>query len=93
MNYATEEEDDGKCVESEETLRVEDFESVNRGDWVVVTYDSKLYPGKVSNKDVNGMTVDVMKPCFPSGWSWPCQKDEIYYTFENVLRKLIPLFH
>ena len=30
MNYATEEEDDGKCGESEETLRVEDFESVNR---------------------------------------------------------------
>ena len=31
MNYATEEEDDGKCGESEETLRVEDFESEQRG--------------------------------------------------------------
>ena len=79
MNYATEEEDDGKCGESEETLRVEDFESVNRGDWVVVTYDSKLYPGKVANKDVNGMTV-------------PCQKEEIYYTFENVHKKIDPPF-
>ena len=52
---------------------------VKRGDWVVVTYDSKLYPGKVSNKDVNGMTV-------------PCQKDEIYYTFENVHKKIDPPF-
>ena len=58
MNYTNDEENDGKCGESEEILRVEDFESVNRGDWVIVTYDSKLYPGKVSNKDVNGMTCD-----------------------------------
>ena len=65
---------------------------MKRGDWVVVTYDSKLYLGKVSNKDVNGMPVDVMKPCFPSGWSWPCQKDEIYYTFENVHKKIDPPF-
>ena len=67
-----------------------DFESVKRGDWVVVKYDSKFYPGKVSNKDANGMTVNVMKPCFPSGWTLPCQKDEIFYSYENITKKIDP---
>ena len=52
---------------------------MSSGVWVVVTYDSKLYPGKVCNKDANGITV-------------PCQKDEIYYTFENVHKKIDPPF-
>ena len=41
-----------------------DFESVKRGDWVVVKYDSKFYPGKVSNKDENRMT-ECYEAMFP----------------------------
>ena len=78
--------------ESEETLRVEDFESVDIGDWVVVNYDNKRFPGKVTRKNVNGMKVKVMKPSFPSDWTWPVRKDEIDYTFENILKKIDPPF-
>ena len=97
MCYASE-EDDGQCDESDENdeenapanKTITYFKSVKRGDWVVVRYDSKLYPGKVSNKGENGMTVNVMKPCFPSGWTWPCQRDEIFYLFENIAKKIDP---
>ena len=45
---------------------------------VVEEYDRKKYPWKVTAKGEAGLKVTVMKHCLPSGWSWPCQKDEFY---------------
>ena len=51
---------------------------INVGGWVVEKYDKKIYPWKVTAKGEPGLKVSVMKHCFPSGWSSPCQKDELY---------------
>ena len=65
--------EDSEQSESEENYEenVIDVCGINVGEWVVVEYDGKKYPGKVTSKGEAGLQVSVMKPCFPSGWSWP----------------------
>ena len=61
------------------------------GDWVVVTYDGKLYPGRVTTvSEIGNKRVSVMNPAYPSGWKWPDERDEIYYEDENIKKKIQP---
>ena len=84
--------EDSEQSESEENdeENVIDVCGINVGEWVVVEYDGKKYPGKVTSKGEAGLQVSVMKPCFPSGWSWPSQKDEIYYNHNDIIKRIDP---
>ena len=70
--------------------RVNETENVKActGDWVIVMYDSKRYPGKVASVDPcdnMGVTVSVMHTVFPSGWKWPDAVDENYYQQTDMI--------
>ena len=59
---------------------------VKEGEWIVI-YESKCYPGQVTEI---GENVNVMRPCFLSGWKWPIERDEIFYMKENIIKKINP---
>ena len=80
----------GECESEEESEKDVDSECL-KGDWVAVIYDDKYYPGQVTQVAKNGsMKVNVMRPCFPSCWKWPSNKDEIFYKKENIVKKICP---
>ena len=83
-----------KYLDCEDEMEVDDVnagedgeEKVVVGDWVVVNYDDKMYPGKVVD---GSLKVTVMKACFPTGWKWPDTIDEIFYKNEFVVKKINP---
>jgi len=59
------------------------------GEWVLVKYDSVVFPGEVKVIGDNELKVSVM---VPSGahFKWPAVEDSIYYPMQNVIRKLQP---
>lgn len=83
-------EDDSEGVEDDDDKREENVVDAEIGDWVVVIYEGKLYPGKVTVKKEHHWSVKVMKPCFPSGWTWPSREDEIPYPLEDIRKKVEP---
>ena len=78
--------EDDECIENEEAS-----EDVNVGDWVIVMYDGKMYPGWITaSSEIGCKRVRVMSPAFPSGWKWPEEVDEIYYDDENIKKRMSP---
>ena len=77
-------------VEAGDVEDEDGIEEVVVGDWVVVNYDAKMYPGKVTKVVEGSMKVNVMKACFPNGWKWPNTSDEIFYKNESVVKKINP---
>jgi hypothetical protein len=67
------------------------FKDVKRekGSFVVVRYDEKLYPGLLVDFDDTGATVDAMAKSLKS-WKWPEKKDINFYEWENVLGGIDP---
>ena len=83
IDYATESEDDELVDEA--------TDDVNVGDWVIVMYDGKMYPGRVTAiSEMGSKKVSVMRSAFPSGWKWPVEVNEIYYEDENIKKKISP---
>ena len=61
------------------------------GDWVLVTYDSKEYPGEVVSINENQeVQVNVMHESGPHTWKWPLSKDMIFYSKSDIVRILNP---
>ena len=56
--------DDQDDVEACDVDDEDGIEEVVVGDWVVVNYDAKMYPGKVTKVVEGSMKVNVMKACF-----------------------------
>ena len=56
--------DDQDDVEAGDVDDEDGIEEVVVGDWVVVNYDAKMYPGKVTKVVEGSMKVNVMKACF-----------------------------
>ena len=52
--------------------------NVSVGDWVIVEYDGKQYPGEVKNVSVDGVQVSVMHRTFQQNWKWPEKPDAVY---------------
>ena len=64
---------------------------MKKGDWVVVSYDEKCYPGKVTQVgDGGSVKVSVMKSSHPSGWKWPSTPDEIFYLKDQIIKAINP---
>lgn len=58
-------------------------------DWVVVKYDDVHFPGIVTKIENEDCKVAVMVK-YGKLWKWPESKDEIYYTRNNIIRKVNP---
>lgn len=56
---------------------------IDVGDYLIVQYEEKYYPGKLTAIKKNKFLVSVM---VPSGtfWKWPEKKDEIYYEKGDI---------
>lgn len=62
------------------------------GNWVVVTYDGKEYPGEIIFiENENKVQVSVMVPTGPMNhFKWPHPRDCIFYTREEIVREIDP---
>ena len=59
---------------------------LKKGEWVVVCYDGRNYPGEVTKDETaQGVVVNVMRPAFPNKWKWPAQKDELLYIRNQIV--------
>lgn len=58
------------------------IEELHIGDWCLVKYDKKCYPGEVTEKTSSEVKVNVM---VRSGnyWKWQNINDEVYYTMDK----------
>ncbi|XP_046393584.1 uncharacterized protein LOC124161317 [Ischnura elegans] len=54
------------------------------GQFVAVTYDNELYPGKIINVNDDGATISSMTKSKKS-WKWPEKEDIIIYPWEDIL--------
>ena len=72
--------EDSEQSESEEKdeKNVIDVCGINLGEWVVVEYDGKKYPGKVASKGEAGLKVSGMKPCC---WNLQCDHSTLYFSY------------
>ena len=67
IDYSTESEDD--CEDDE--IIDESTDDVNVGDWLIMMYDGKMYPGRVTaNSEIESKKVSVMRSEFPTRWKW-----------------------
>ena len=65
-------------------------EGLKPGDWALVRYDGKNFPGEVLSICGSDVEVSVMKPARKGKWCWPGRPDVTNYEPENVLKKLEP---
>lgn len=59
------------------------------GDWVMVKYDGCLFPGEIKMINQGEAQVSVMVPS-GSYFKWPSVVDSIFYSFDNIVKKLNP---
>ena len=57
------------------------------GDHVLVTWESRNYPGRVVSTSKKEAVVTCMKQG-KNYWRWPLIKDEQFYIWKNVIRRI-----
>ena len=57
------------------------------GDYVVVKYDSDLYPAEITEIKGDSYQCNSME-AVKLGWRWPVKKDEIWYKSNDIVRKI-----
>ncbi|KAG8176759.1 hypothetical protein JTE90_003390 [Oedothorax gibbosus] len=76
--------------EAEATIQ-DDEDDYKAGEWVLVQYEGKYYPGEVMGKEGDSYCVNVMIPA-GKNWRWPQNHFQILYEKENIVKKLgLPL--
>lgn len=58
------------------------------GEFVIIKYETKFYPGQVTDVDEDGARVKVMEKAGVTTWRWPQVTDEIDYNFKNIMQKI-----
>ena len=58
------------------------------GQWVEVKYQKKTYPGEIVTIGNEDVQVNVMHKEFAAYWKWPSPKDQIFYPWSAVVRKI-----
>lgn len=66
------------------------FSALHIGDWVLVQYDDKSFPGEVKAVGEEEVQVSAMVPSGTTCFKWPSVEDTIFYKLKDVLRKLEP---
>ena len=69
---------------------VDKSEKLNVGDWALVSYDGKKFPGEVVSIIDTDIEVSLMKYSRKGKWYWSDKADIIAYRPENVIGKLSP---
>ena len=69
---------------------VDRSEKLNVGNWALVSYDGKKFPGEVVSIIDTDIEVSVIKYSRKGKWYWPDKIDIITYRPENVIGKLSP---
>ena len=59
------------------------------GQWVLVSYDHKDYPGEVTAVEDGDIEVNVMHKS-GGAWKWPVKADKIFYPAESIVKRLNP---
>lgn len=75
---------------SESTKQPMTSEEIKPGNYVIVLYEEKHYPGKVVKtiQPANEFVVSTMKKSGLRDWKWPEEKDEITYSRDEVICKI-----
>ena len=82
------EDEDSDTSEHEEEEEEEDGDKFSEGDWVIVRYDGKEFPGEVMLVGEKDVQVSVMVRKFSGFWRWPNPCDKIFYPFFSVASKI-----
>ena len=72
------------------TMTKQNLNNIEKGDWVVVVYDNKHYPGEVTDIGKNQLEVSVMHSKTGRAWSWPEREDKIVYAMKDIIKKVRP---
>lgn len=59
-------------------------------DWVLVTYDDKIYPGTITNVIQEEYLITVMMKSGLNTWKWPQKEDKLLYSVTDIIRKIDP---
>ena len=62
-------------------------ESIVVGDWYIVQYEDKQFPGEVLDVRRDAFQVYVMD-AVGKYWKWPTRKDAIFYMKNKMISKL-----
>ena len=85
----TENTSDSECESMDEMVdESEEIEALSIGQWVLVNYDGKQYPGEIT-KIKNSQTdieINVMHQSGSKFWKWPTSQDKIYYQRKSITR-------
>ncbi len=55
------------------------------GEWCIVLYDGKLYPGQIKDADDEGILVSTLLPKGQNKFVQPMTPDDLWYVFEDVV--------
>ncbi|KAG8326457.1 hypothetical protein J6590_041142 [Homalodisca vitripennis] len=80
----------GNTVSTPRTKVKQLLKALQVGDWVVVTYDSKNYPGEIVSILEEGITINAMQPSGPGGWIWPAKPDIHTYPNQDLVKRINP---
>lgn len=82
--YETAEED--KSPKNPKTEVVQ----IGKGDYVIVIYKNKRYPGLVTDMDKEEYEISTMeqKQGMKHRWRWPNVPDKIWYKYNNIVKKI-----
>ncbi|KAJ8885080.1 hypothetical protein PR048_011276 [Dryococelus australis] len=58
------------------------------GDWILVEYERKLYPGEVTQLCDNDNLVNAMEPTETGQYKWPLRKDILLYKRSDAKKKI-----
>ena len=63
----------------------------HEGDWCLVKYDEKYYPGIIEqHRNANYLVSVMVSTANRNLWKWPNPPDCVWYTRQNVVTKLQP---
>lgn len=63
--------------------------SLKTGDHVIVKYNDRYFPGKVKAIQEKRSLVSVMSIAGLNSWKWPYPVDEIWYSEDEVIEKIL----
>ena len=90
------EENDDEEIEEQEDQSEGELEGedesciVSLGEWVLVKYDNKDFPGEVVNIIGSEFEVNVMHRSGAAFWRWPEKDDHIFYNRADIIKQLTP---